>query len=312
METNITDIKELTNKKASLNARLALLPYDGTPEVKEINGSAYLYIRKRVGGKVTSKYVDVYSDELYQILLKTNLERREIKKEIRLIDKLLLKMGYEDFELSVKVKMNVDLARSNIKNSIYSQAVLEGIGTTFPQTEDIIENGVVSNLNSMDVQKILNLKRAWEFVLDEDTLKYESDFSLYCEIAKIVNEGFLYNGGLPRAFSVQIGGTSYIPPIPDKERIKKDFAKIFSAHKSIKNRAVDLCLYCMKAQIFQDGNKRSAVIFANHYLVSNGGGLLIIDEKHVSLFKKYLIDFYEEKSKDANKFLLEDCTILLK
>ena len=40
--------------------------------------------------------------------------------------------------------MNINFARINIKSSIYDQAVLEGVGTTFPQTEDIIDNGIVS------------------------------------------------------------------------------------------------------------------------------------------------------------------------
>ena len=51
-------------------------------------------------------------------------------------------------------------------------------------------------------------------------------------------------------------------------------------------KAIALCLYCMKAQIFTDGNKRASVIFANHFLISQGGGMLIIPEKEVSESKK--------------------------
>ena len=54
-----------------------------------------------------------------------------------------------------------------------------------------------------------------------------------------------------------------------------------------------LCLYCMKTQIFNDGNKRAAVIFANHYLISQGGGMLIIPEKQVPDFKELLVTYYE-------------------
>ena len=45
-----------------------------------------------------------------------------------------------------------------MKLSIYEQAVLEGVATSFPQTEDIIENGKVNGVTASDVQKILNLK----------------------------------------------------------------------------------------------------------------------------------------------------------
>jgi len=38
----------------------------------------------------------------------------------------------------------------------------------------------------------------------------------------------------------------------------------------------------MKAQIFLDGNKRAAVTFANHYLITHGGGFIVIPEKEVA------------------------------
>lgn len=49
----------------------------------------------------------------------------------------------------------------------------------------------------------------------------------------------------------------------------------------------------MKAQVFIDGNKRAAVIFANHYLIAHGQGVLVIPEKKVPEFKKLLVQFYE-------------------
>ena len=68
--SNIELIQSLINQKAEAEARLNLIPYDGSPEVKESPSGKYLYIRKRVGSRLTSTYVDVYSDELYQLLLK--------------------------------------------------------------------------------------------------------------------------------------------------------------------------------------------------------------------------------------------------
>ena len=56
----------------------------------------------------------------------------------------------------------------NIKYSLH-QAILEGVATTCSDTETIIENGKVSGMRAQDVQKILNLKHSWEFILDKDT-----------------------------------------------------------------------------------------------------------------------------------------------
>ena len=69
-------------RKEDLNARLSLIPYEGTPEVKEVNGKKYLYTRKRVGNRVTSTYVGTYSDELYQLLLRNTREARELRKQL--------------------------------------------------------------------------------------------------------------------------------------------------------------------------------------------------------------------------------------
>lgn len=63
----------------------------------------------------------------------------------------------------------------------------------------------------------------------------------------------------------------------------------------------------MKAQIFTDGNKRASVIFANHYLISQGGGMLIIPEKEVSEFKKMLVAYYEDRDRGITEFMKNRC-----
>lgn len=159
MNNQFNMIQELLIKKQ--NARLALFPYNGTPEDKEISGKKYLCIRKRELSKLKSEYVDVYSEELHNLLLRNAKEARVLRKEIRRIEKELTSFGYSKDELEPDVLLNLDFARKNIKTIIYDQAILEGCATTFPDTEAIIDNGKVNNLKADDVQKILNLKHAW-------------------------------------------------------------------------------------------------------------------------------------------------------
>ena len=154
MNNNYPQIQELLHQRADFQARLNLIPYDGTPEVKDREGNKYLYIRKRVGSRLTSTYVGEYCDELYQLLLRNSREARELKKNIRRLDKELALLGYSDAELSERVMLNLDFARANLKSNIYDQAVLEGVATTVPQTEDIIENGKVNGVSARDVKKI--------------------------------------------------------------------------------------------------------------------------------------------------------------
>lgn len=301
-------IQELLRSRADLHARLNLMPYDGTPEIKERGDGKYLYVRKRIAGKQSSTYVGKYTEELYNLLLRNAREAREIRKQLRSIEKQLAAAGYSEDELSVDVVNNIAFARANMKMNIYDQAVLEGVATSFPQTEEIIENGKVSGMTATDVQKILNLKHAWEFILDRDVVASCSDFFMLSHIARLVNEGFFDEGGRLRGVPVTIGGSSYVPPLPNELDIKDRIREIVEDNDEPINIAVKLCLYCMKTQIFLDGNKRAAVIFANHYLIAHGGGILVIPEKEVPEFKGLLIRYYEgEDIAVIGTFMKERC-----
>ena len=282
MDSNFNVTQQLLQERADYQARLSLIPYDGSPEVKENSSGKYLYIRKRVNGRLTSTYVDVYSDDLYQLLLRNTKEARELKKQIRRV--------------------------VNMKSNIYDQAVLEGVATTFPQTEEIIENGTVNGMTADDVQKILNLKHAWEFILDNDVIQADSNFYLLCHIAKLVNEGFFYDGGRIRGVPVSIGGTKYVPPLPIESQVIERINEILKSDKEPLDIAIELCMYCMRTQIFVDGNKRASVIFANHYMISHGLGLIIIPENHVTEFKKKLVAFYESADiSEISDYLKQNC-----
>lgn len=305
---DFTQIQRLLQEKADCQARINLIPYDGSPEIKENQSGRYLYIRKRIGSRLTSKYVDVYSEELYQLLVRNSKELRELRKTIRSIDRQLAALGYEASGLEPRVIQNLEFARANMKANIYDQAVLEGVATSFPQTEDIIDNGKVNGMTASDVQKILNLKHAWESILDNDVIQAKSDYYLLSHIGRLVNEGFFADGGKIRGVPVSIGGSTFKPPIPIESVVKERIDSILNSQKDAVDIAVELCMYTMKTQVFIDGNKRASVIYANHYLISHGQGLLVIPENHVSEFKRRLVGFYEgEDIAVISSFLKHNC-----
>lgn len=307
MTARYNDIQELLRSRADLQARLNLMPYDGNPEVKERGDGKYLYVRKRVASRLTSVYVGIYTEDLYNLLLRNAKEARAIRRELRAIEKKLAEAGYSGDELPVEVVRNIAFARANMKSNIYDQAVLEGVATSFPQTEEIIDNGKVSGVTASDVQKILNLKHAWEFILDRDVIASRCDYYMLCHIAKLINEGFFAEGGRIRGVPVTIGGTSYVPPLPYELDVKERIREIVDGEGAAIDIAVKLCLYCMKTQVFLDGNKRAAVIFANHYLISHGGGFLVIPEKAVPKFKLLLIQYYEGEDISVIAGFMKSC-----
>ena len=211
-----------------------------------------------------------------------------------------------------KIANNIDFVRRHLADTVHKLAVLEGIATTLADTERILHGGKINNLTYTEVQKIMNLKHAWEYLLSENVITSKLDFYILCEVNKHVEEGFYYNAGKVRSVPVTISGTTYKPPLPIESVIKEELAEILSEKISIEDKAINLMLYLMKRQIFIDGNKRTAVITANHLFISHGLGLIAIPSDKIDPYKKLLISYYEGKDKTKiTKFIKEHCVIRL-
>ena len=306
MEENIK-IVELIKNKQLLEHELQTLIY-GSVEIRENNDKKYIYVHYREDGISLTKYVGEYSEELYNLVLNNNNRAKELKKEIKEIAKKLKELNYVEEELTDKVKQNIDFAKRHLVETIYKQAILEGVATTFADTENIIEGGKVNNMTSEDILKIINLKYAWEFILNENVILSDTNFSLLCEINKMVEEGFYYTAGKVRNVPINIGGTTWKPDLPLESTIKEELEEIINKRLNDIDKAIELLLYVMKKQVFIDGNKRTSVIYSNHYLIARGKGIIVIPAELTEEFKNLLIDYYEGKNvKEIKKFIKEKC-----
>ena len=69
-------------------------------------------------------------------------------------------------------------------------------------------------------------------------------------------------------------------------------------------------IYICKTQPFIDGNKRSATLFANHFLLSKGKGMIVVGKDLIKEFKENLLEYYEyDNEKNIIKFLKEKCIV---
>ena len=301
------EIMGLLQNKQLLEHELQLLSY-GSVEIREKDSNKYIYVHYREDGVALTKYVGEYSEELYNLILNNSIKAKELKKQIREINKRLKQLNYVEEEISEKVKQNIDFAKRHLVDTIYKQAILEGVATTFADTESIIEGGKVNNMTSEDIMKIVNLKHAWEFILNKNVILVDTNFALLCEINKMVEEGFYYSAGKVRNVPVTIGGTTWKPDLPIESIIKEELEQIFNKKLDDVDRAIELLLYTMKKQIFIDGNKRTSVIYSNHYLISKGKGIIAIPAELTEEFKDLLILYYEGKDeKRIKKFIKEKC-----
>ncbi len=301
------EILDLINRKRLLLTELDGLVY-GSIEIRKKDNKEYIYTHIKEDGIQSTKYIGEFSDHLYNLILNNNIKAKEIKKSIREIDKKLKELNYIDEELSLEVSNNIDFARKHLADTIYKQAVLEGVATTLSDTESIIEGGLVNDMSSDDILKVINLKHAWEFILNKNVILNKTDYSILCMINKLVEEGFYYSPGILRTTPVKIGGTTWSPELPDEATIKEKISEILESNNDDVDKAIELLLFVVKTQAFIDGNKRTSVIFANHFLIGKGKGIIVIPVENVEEYKSLLIKYYEtDDNTDIKKFLITNC-----
>lgn len=196
-------------------------------------------------------------------------------------------------------KENIFLAKRNIVDSIWKSANLEGINITFPETNAIYEKLKVKNADIAEVNTILNLKHAWREVLN--TIDEELNLEYICKIHKEVAKDEALTWGTLRTGTVGISGTDYIPKIPKKEEVEEQLEKIKNIRPNTM-KCIRLMLYLMKAQLFWDGNKRTAMLIANKEMIRHGNGIISIPIEDITEFNELLSRYY---SYDEDEKLVE-------
>lgn len=186
-------------------------------------------------------------------------------------------------------KENIFLAKRNIIDSIWKSANLEGINITFPETYAIYEKLKVKEVDISEVNTILNLKHAWKEILD--TINEELNLDYICKIHKEVAKDEALTWGQLRTGIVGISGTNYIPKIPKKEEVEEQLENIKNINPNTM-RCIKLMLYLMKAQLFWDGNKRTAMLIANKEMIKRGNGIISIPIEKITEFNELLSRYY--------------------
>lgn len=203
---------------------------------------------------------------------------------------------------------NILFAKRNLVDCIYKEAKLEGIGVTFPDTHEIIDGRSVAGLSVDDIVKVNNLKHAWQFILD--TIDYPMDLRYLRQINSEIGSSIVYDAGNLRTASVEIGGTTWRPDIPDYDNCKDTVDGICRSNQCYTEKSIDLMLFTMRSQMFMDGNKRTAQIAANQMMIQNGCGLIAIPEERQAHFISLLISYYEtNNSMEIKNFLYDECII---
>lgn len=191
-------------------------------------------------------------------------------------------------------EQNVFVAKRNIVDYIWKSANLEGIGVTYPETQVIYDGGVVNGLTVDKIITINNLKYSWQFILENESIEY--DFKALCHLHKLTCDKLILdrNLGRLRTTPVSIGGTSWKPQFPVESQIKEELEQLLNQPEKSKTEiAIEVMLWIMRRQMFIDGNKRVAMLFANKIMIDNGCGIITIAQENQQTFFEKLINYYE-------------------
>lgn len=209
---------------------------------------------------------------------------------------------------SMSVEQNIFVAKRSVIDYIWKSANLEGISVTYPQTDAIYNGLSVANMKVDDIVAINNLKKAWRFILE--TVDYPTDYALICKINQYVGgNNLVYNAGRLRTVPVNMGGTTWKPDFPIESQIKEELSEILgNEENSVTKTSITLMLYCMRKQMFLDGNKRTSMLAANHYMITHGAGIIEVPLPAQPVFKELLIKYYETNDMtDIMRFIYDNC-----
>ena len=206
---------------------------------------------------------------------------------------------------NMTIEQNIFLAKRNLVDNIYSNARMEGLNITFPQTKAILEGVNVSELKIDDIQCILNLRDAWKYVINN--IENEFNLNFICKVNEFVARNESISWGSLRNGKVEITGTSYIPEVPNKIDVEKNIEEILKI-KNTTERAIEYMLYGMRSQLFWDGNKRTSTICANKIMIENGNGIIKVPDDKLEDFMVLLSEFYSTNdNKKIKQFIYDNC-----
>lgn len=204
-------------------------------------------------------------------------------------------------------EQNLFIAKKMLVNNIYSGAKVEGVNITFPEMKAIVDGANVGRLNIDEILVIHNLKAAWKYTLNN--IDKPLDLKFICRINEDVSRDESLAWGELRTGKIGIGGTDYVPEIPQEKDVLEDIDSIMKAENSATEKALNIYCYLCRKQLFWDGNKRAAFIASNKYLIDNGCGLLTIADNDISEFNTKLTSYYNDEKNIAElkEFLYSKC-----
>ena len=184
-----------------------------------------------------------------------------------------------------------EMAKRLVIDSIWKGANLECLGTTYPKTYAILANAP-TNTRAEEVIFIINMKEAWQFLLDN--LDCPNNLEILLEYNKIVGNLLFYD--------------IFLPKKPVVNNIFNDMVNKLNQIDNPEEKALQYFCFVAKSKMFITGNMRVAQLIANKILIENNIGIFQVPIDNLETFRDLLIKFYKiNNNNDIISFMKKYC-----
>lgn len=201
------------------------------------------------------------------------------------------------------------LFKNSVPQILHDGAQFEGLPLTILQTEQIVNNDVISGVKPSDVETMRNMHRGAQYVLNN----YENfDFNSLKELHRIVAYNEVIRAGELRTSAGGVN-TKHGLFTPDQvnEFLASGTVDYFLTTNDLpaQTKASNLFAYLSRSQLFDDTNKRTAVLAANVPLLKEGSGIFYIPEPAMENTLNLMSDFYHSNDNRLLVAVLDDVAV---
>lgn len=191
---------------------------------------------------------------------------------------------------------------------VYNMTKLEGNPYTYSEVKTLLDGITVGGRKLSDQEQVLRVSRAWEALRSQIS---HNTFTLtkanFIHFNKIIAENEALMVGSFRQGQVYIAGVEKHVP-PKAKELNRTFEQMMAEFKNLDldlhGKAFWLFLQCARYQFFYDGNKRTAQLMMNGFLLSHGIAVVSIPARLKRSYDSRMTRFYDtNKMESMMKFL---------
>ena len=159
--------------------------------------------------------------------------------------------------------------------------------------KEYIENNLLlSRYEENDPEREIaynNFKKAYDYILNHPEV--ENDYKCLLTLHDLLMSGL--DGGIKSQLS--------------EEQIQQLDKMINQPTKANLEVAIDVMLYILDKRLFTDGDVRSALVFANKFMVDNGCGFITVAPNQRDTFREKLKEYKDSNDYDIKDWIYKYC-----